>query len=783
MSSKTLLPLLGLGLLTAGAAAQGLPPVGVPTDAPFQRIATFPIFENSQIDTETVAEIVAATDDGMTLVYTDSELEVLGFVDITNPHAPVAAGTVVLPGDPTSVAVLGQYALVCVDTSADFVNTSGDLVVIDIPTQTVVHSLPLGGQPDAIAVSPDKRFAAIAIENERDEDLGTGEPVQLPAGFVVIVDLPGAPAQWSTRTVSLAGVPDLFPSDPEPEFVDISALNVCVVTMQENNHIALIDLPSGTILDDFPARDVDLTQVDTSEDDKIDQDASLADVSREPDAVAWTSDWTFATADEGDLYGGSRGFTTFAYWGKVLYSAGSTIEHEVARLGHYPEARSENKGNEPEGVEFGDFGSDKYLFVGSERANLVLVYQLFVSPFFGNTFPVYRQALPTGVAPEGLIAIPSRDLFVVACEKDDRGDKLRSSIMIYERAATSAYPTIVSNDRADRSPIPWAALSGLAIDPASDDKLYTVHDSFYRQSRFYSVDRSSMPATIRRETVLTDTTSKLRSALDGLKASLPATATADFDVDALVEADGTVNLDLEGITSLADGTFWLAHEGAGNLVAGVSDPADRPFESPDLLLHVDAAGSILDVALLPQTVTESQLRFGFEGLAYEGGAVYVAFQRAWQDAGDAANLARIGRYDTVTGAWTFAHYPLDAPASANGGWVGMGDLVALGDGKFAALERDNQGGPDAAVKRVYSFDVTGVTFLDATQVAAFPVLTKTLDVDLLVAGTFAPFGGFVPEKVEGLAVTSDGTALIVNDNDGVDDNSGETLLIELSDLF
>ena len=43
-------------------------------------------------------------------------------------------------------------------------------------------------------------------------------------------------------------------------------------------------------------------------------------------------------------------------------------------------------------------------------------------------------------------------------------------------------------------------------------------------------------------------------------------------------------------------------------------------------------------------------------------------------------------------------------------------------------------------------------------------------------------GGPVPEKIEGLAVLADGNLLIVNDNDGVNDNSGETQLLELGRL-
>ena len=103
--------------------------------------------------------------------------------------------------EPISVATVGGYALVAVNTSENFVNTSGELKVVDLGTRSVVRSIPLGGQPDSIAVSPDGQFAAVAIENERDEELGDGSPPQPPPGFLVIVDLDGAVDNWSTRTV------------------------------------------------------------------------------------------------------------------------------------------------------------------------------------------------------------------------------------------------------------------------------------------------------------------------------------------------------------------------------------------------------------------------------------------------------------------------------------------------------------------------------------------------------------------------------------------------------
>ncbi len=786
-------PNLKLSLATLGVATIALSAAASyrPSQGPFERVSTFHVFENSSIDDEAVAEIVAASIDGMTLVYTDSEQEAVGFVDITNPRNPQPAGLVALAGEPTSVAVRGDYALVGVNTSVDFVNTSGELAVVHIPSHNILATLPLGGQPDSVAVSPDGQYAAVAIENERDEDLGNGEPPQAPAGFLVIVDLIGDdPLQWTTRNVDLVGIPDLFPEDPEPEYVDINEFNIAAVTMQENNHIALISLSTGDVLIDFPAGEVDLFDIDTAEDDHVNQTAVLTGVPREPDAITWLTPFTLATADEGDLYGGSRGFTTWQPFGGTLFEAGSTVEHVAASVGHYPEDRSENKGSEPEGVESGSYSDGTYLFVGAERANLVLVYRLAgTGPFGAASDPQLVQVLPTGVGPEGLLSIPSRDLFVVASEVDDRGDKIRSSLMIYERTGNGNYPTIQSVPAVGESvPIPWGALSGLDIDTNNEANLYAVSDSFYSRSSVLKIDRSMSPARVRESLPLVDRNAALGNALRRVAFAYPGAT--DFVIGALLNADDTVNLDLEGVAldPSAAGTFWVVSEGSGNLDDGTSNPSNRPFASPNLLLKLvlDAAGEALvidRVVALPYELAKEQLRFGLEGVTVASdGRVYVVFQRAWEGTGDFEGEVRIGRFDPQTGAWTFALYRLDAPTSPNGGWVGLSDVSAAGPGTLAILERDNQGGPDATIKRIYTVDVNSVVF-KAVEDGAPPVLRKRLKADLIADGAFAPFAGFVPEKIEGLTILSNGDALLVNDNDGVDDNSGETRLFSMPGLF
>jgi Esterase-like activity of phytase len=756
----------------------------------FRRIATFPVFLNTDINVETVSEIVAASEDGRVLIYTDSATGNVGFVNIDDPHNPLPAGVVPVGGSPTSVSVAGKYALVAVNTSPSFANPSGNLKVIDMVTREILRTIELDGQPDCVAVSPDRRYAAIAIENERDEDLGDGRPPQTPPGFVVIVDVIGSPANWTTRNVNLVGFPDLFPEDPEPEFIDINRDNIAAVTLQENNHIALIDLKTGKVIKHFSAKAVDLENIDAIENQLIELNGVLSGVLREPDAVAWVSNDRLATADEGDLDGGSRGFSIFDKKGEIRFASGNLLERLVARLGHYPEDRSESAGNEPEGMELGiyegDHGHDRLLFVGSERSSVIFVYDL-DRPRFGRRFdreglrPRLVQILPTGAGPEGLLAIPQRDLFVVASEVDSREDKIRSSITIYKRErGRRTYPTILSANRENGSPIPWAALSALTANPYKySDTVYAAYDSFFRESRIFGINVKRKPAIIKSEIVLNDSTNVLRDALLALKEALPASATNDFDPNLAINTNGTANLDVEGLAIDEGGYFWVASEGAGNLVNGVSNPDDQPFESPNLIARVANDGTIKEVVLLPLDLNNNQFRFGFEGVAAAGRFVYVAFQREWQSAGDPANLVRIGRYDRSEQEWRFFYYPLDLPTSPNGGWVGLSEIAVLGKESFAVIERDDQGGPDARIKKIYQFSIAGLE--PQPHGGDFPVVEKTLVRDLIpdLKGDNGP----VLEKVEGFTVLYNGDALIVTDNDGVSNSSGETQFIRIKKVF
>ncbi|SMF08748.1 Uncharacterized conserved protein [Alteromonadaceae bacterium Bs31] len=760
----------------------------------FNRISSFLVCsqldENCDTDEETSAEIAAVSSDGNTLVYTDSPMEVLGFVDIKNPSKPQAAGTLALSGEPTSVAVKGDYALVGVNTSEDYVNVSGVLSVVNISEQSLVTTISLGGQPDSVAVSPDGHYAAVVLENERDElfcvggtndgiayddedeaeqqceDMGGGVLgllPQLPAGALVIVNIADAnPSNWTVSTVDLTGFTGLYASDPEPEYVDINSDNIAVVTLQENNHLFLVNLADGSIVNDFSAGAVDLHMIDTDEEEPaiINQTESAYEVLREPDGVAWINTEYFATADEGDLDGGSRGFTIFNTAGDAVWNSGASLDHMAVKFGQYPDGRSGNKGNEPENVEVGIYGENRYLFVNSERSSLVFVYDV-ADP----TKPLFKQVLPAAAGPEGGLAIPARNLLVVASEVDSREDKLRSVVNIYQYSSRPAsFPSLQSAERLAGAPIPWGAMSGLSADPMNDSVLYAIEDSFYASNRIFTLDLSSTPASIVAETTIMDS-KDVFSGLTTSGAMEDKNSFDDHDLAALINTDKSLNIDPEGIAKASDGGFWIASEGSGT----TSDSDARPITSLNFIFKTDTYGVIEDVITLPNAINDIQVRFGFEGLAECNGKLFVTIQRAWQ--GEAN--PRIGIYDIAGQTWEFVFYPLDLPASQNKGWVGLSDISSMGNGEFLIVERDNQGGPDAAIKRLYSVDLSAYT--------PNSTISKTLVRDLIP--DLKARGGLLAEKIEGSAVMANGDVYIINDNDGLDDNSGETQLINLGNVF
>jgi hypothetical protein len=694
----------------------------------FRALATF------SVPGATSAEIVSASRDGRFLVYSDAIGRKFGLVNISDPRHPAQVTTLDAGGDPTSVAVLpvGNYAVGCVQP--------GKLILIDLTTFTKVAERAIDEGPDSVAVTRigGQLVAVIAIENEGPLGKGYIEVVRLN-----LANFAGSPSATVTfndpAALTAAGL--IAVDDPQPEFVSIRGTMVAV-TLQENNGIAIVDIAnpaapklealfSAGVVDNRPADLADDAEISFSDTYPADKLAAVPDAgARIPDGIAWSDDGsTLFTADEGEAnFTGGRGWSAHAVSGPVLFDDEGGLEAAAVQFGHYPDGRSAAKGIEAESVIVAGYGGRDFMFVSSERGAFVAVYRL-----DGWRRPHFVQMLSTGQGPEGLLAIPSRNLFVTANEGDDAD----GTISIFEAVPgrwepAPDRPTIFSKG----VDVPWGAISGLATSPYRPDVLFGVPDNALPSSIF-SIDVGEPFARLRERTPVTVSGAQARYDLEGIA--------IDSSIARPRKHSG----------------FWLASEGNASTTRNA-------------LIQVDDNGAVLREIFLPPDVDAPGGKItsnGFEGVTVssDGRYLVVAIQRPYRGETTAATglpvlYTRIARYDLELGMWDAFFYPLE-PSSFT---IGLSEVILVGRVRgadaYAVIERDNQLADNGRFKRIYMFTFEGLTPEDiGTAVNAATIIgsavTKTLLRD--VQPLFTPY-----EKIEGLALTRRGDLWVALDNDG-----------------
>jgi hypothetical protein len=175
-----------------------------------------------------------------------ANLVIIGAIDIT-PYG----------GSANSVAVRDGVIAVAVEA---VVRTDPGLVVFFDADLNFISSVLVGALPDMVTFSPNGRYVLTANEGEPAIDYSVD-----PEGSVSIIDLEGGAANLTmanVRTVGFAAfnAAVLDPSirifgrdatvaqDIEPEYIAVSHdSKTAWVTLQENNAIAIIDVPSATV--------------------------------------------------------------------------------------------------------------------------------------------------------------------------------------------------------------------------------------------------------------------------------------------------------------------------------------------------------------------------------------------------------------------------------------------------------------------------------------------------------------------------------------------------------
>ena len=643
----------------------GVSLVGVSTHAADDRARSFRPVSTFLIPGGT-AEIVAASPDGKWLVYTDATRDVVGAVDISRPERPHAVWER-SPGQPiTSVAIDpdGRYALV---TGV----APGRLLILDVRDGSVAGAVPLGTQPDAVAVTKvhGATVAVVAVENEHPGEPGLVQVVTLHPSMLALSTV--RDVMFPADVMAAAGL--LAPDDPQPEFVAIYGRRAAV-TLQENNGLAVIDFsdPSAPVLSSlFSLGRVDERAADLRADltirfsDSYPSGATGADAgTRQADAVAWNSDGSVLyTANEGEAsFTGGRGASAFSPDGALLWDSGDALERAAMTHGQYPDARSAAKGIELEGAATGVYDGREFLFVGAERGSFIGVYAL-TDPIR----PRLVQLLPAGLNPEGILPLPRRNLVVVASEGVG-GGVLSIFRGVAERAeGTTEAPLLTSTGGTF-----WNALSGLAGDLRDNDRLYAVPDAALVSS-IYRIGLHGSRASI--ETHVPVTRSGVQQA---------------YDIEGIA-------VDTSILAEPSSRGFWLAIEGTA--AYGLAT------YKPNLLVQTNADGAVLREIGLPMEVdsaTGGRIRSqGFEGVAVspDGRYLLTAVQRpfAGEPIVGTGIHTRIGRYDLTSGTWQFYFYPLETnvPPPADD-WIGLSEITSLGRGWYAVVERDKLAGQPPA---------------------------------------------------------------------------------------
>ncbi|MDM3843525.1 MAG: choice-of-anchor I family protein [Aphanizomenon gracile PMC638.10] len=537
---------------------------------------------------------------------------------------------------------------------------------------------------------------------------------------------------------------------------------------------------------------------------------------------------TDGDGDFDQLYAyGARSFSIWDDQGKLVYDSGDQIEQILkqqtptffnANNGSATEfdTRSDNKGPEPESVIVGVIDDVPYGFVGLERAGGgVMVYNL-----SNPTAPEFIQYIRTegDISPEGLKFISAADspnakpMLAVANE-------VSNTVSFYEIASPPKLTTYEFQNlpklgtTSTGQDIFLGGFSGLYFQGVADNgnlKFVTNTDrgpngeptgqnrpfllpNFQPEIVSFELNQTTNQITITKRTGLfrEDGTTPL-TGLPNVQAGAGGTAYTDeigVDLNGQILPNDTLGADVEGIVIAPNGNYWLVDE---------YRPAIYHFDVNGKLLdrfvpqgtaaatEPDQPAGTFGTEVLPAVYAQRRANRGFEAIALEGNKLYAFIQSPIDNPDNGTDTTsrnsrnlRILEFDIVSKQVTGEYLYLldDITGSGNAKTDKIGDAVALGNGKFAVVERDDRS-DNTSNKLIYQIDLAAATNINNPANFTLPsgkTIEQLSPAELTTAGIIAAnktlivnaaqIGYTGVEKLEGLALVAPNILAVINDND------------------
>lgn len=342
--------LIGLSLLSlVGTSAAGA------SDSPsitLKQIGRYSAGASTNPD-EPRTEIAAYDPASKRLFSVNLNLRQLDVLDLSNPESQVLAPiqTIPLGGKPNSVAVRDGIVAVAIEGpvktdpgTVKFFNTSGALL----------NTLSVGSLPDMLVFSPNGKWLLVANEGEPSSYNNNPVPSVDPEGSVSIIEMrrdvagmtqlnvrtatfSAAIPQENASSIRIYGPNATFAQDIEPEYITVSHNSKTAwVTLQENNAIGILDIPSATFTKivglDFKDHSLPENKLDASDRDVPgSSNSGIINIRNwpvlgmyEPDSIASyrvKGQTYLVTANEGDTRDYPPGFTEEARVGSLTLDA------------------------------------------------------------------------------------------------------------------------------------------------------------------------------------------------------------------------------------------------------------------------------------------------------------------------------------------------------------------------------------------------------------------------------------------------------------------------------